>query len=547
MRNMENLRRSMNKYFAIALMLVATVMLQAQEPPKNWFNLDPVYDKVNGVSTEKTYAELLVGKASRKVIVAVIDSGIDIEHEDLRDVVWINEDEIPNNGIDDDNNGYIDDIYGWNFIGGKDGRNVDKDTYEITREYKRLRVKYEGKTAEDFKKRERAEFEYWKEVEETFMKVSGEAKSQNMMLSNIDKQLRRFKQLFEAYLYTDELSYSLIQKVESPDQTIMFGKDMLTQLYTMIDTTMSLETMIELVQQDMDQIKQDAEYRYNLDFEPREIVGDNYAQLDEKGYGNNDVIGLETDNFHGTHVAGIIAAKRGNDIGIDGVADNVAIMALRAVPDGDERDKDVANAIRYAVDNGAQIINMSFGKAYSPNTEYVYDAIKYAEDKGVLLVHAAGNGAADNDTESNFPNDYIGRKKTMSNWIEVGASSWCSEGNYIGNFSNYGKKNVDLFAPGVKIYSLAPDDEYKDAQGTSMASPVTAGVAAMLMSYYPELDADQVKDILMKSVRSLNNLTVSQPGTGEDVFFQDLSVSGGIINAYEAVILAESMTMKKRK
>ena len=537
----------MNKYFAIALMLVATLALQAQEPPKNWFNLDPVNDKVNGVSTEKTYTELLAGKASRKVIVAVIDSGIDIEHEDLRDVVWVNEGEIPNNGIDDDNNGYIDDIYGWNFIGGKDGRNVDKDTYEITREYKRLRVKYEGKTAEDFKKRERAQFEYWKEVEETFMKVSGEAKSQNMMLGNIDRQLRRFKQLFEAYLYTDELSYSLIQKVESPDQTIMFGKDMLTQLYTMIDTTMSLETMIELVQQDMDRIKQDAEYRYNLDFEPREIVGDNYDQLDEKGYGNNDVIGIDTDNFHGTHVAGIIAAKRGNDIGIDGVADNVAIMALRAVPDGDERDKDVANAIRYAVDNGAQIINMSFGKAYSPDTEYVYDAIKYAQDKGVLLVHAAGNGAANNDTEANFPNDYVGRKKTLSNWIEVGASSWGSEGNYIGNFSNYGKKNVDLFAPGVKIYSLAPDDEYKDAQGTSMASPVTAGVAAMLMSYYPELDADQVKDILMKSVRSLNNLTVAQPGTGEDVLFQDLSVSGGIINAYEAVKLAESMTMKKRK
>ncbi len=542
---MENLKKLMNKGLIMGLMVMFTISLQAQEPPKNWFNLDPVTDQFNGVSTEKAYAELLAGKTSQKVIVAVIDSGIDIEHEDLRDVVWVNEDEIPNNGIDDDNNGYIDDIYGWNFIGGKDGKNVDKDTYEITREYKRLRTIYEGKTIDDFKKKERAGFEYWKEVEETFNRVSGEAKSQSMMLGNIDRQLRRFKKLFEAYMYTDEVTYEMVQQVQSTDQTILMGKDMLTQLYTMIDTTMSLETMIDLLSQDMEQISQDAEYRYNLDFEPREIVGDNYDQLDEVGYGNNDVIGIDTDNFHGTHVAGIIAAKRGNDIGIDGVADNVAIMAIRAVPDGDERDKDVANAIRYAVDNGAQVINMSFGKAYSPDTEYVYDAIKYANDKGVLLVHAAGNAAANNDEEANFPNDYIGRKKNMSNWIEVGASSWGSENNYIGNFSNYGKKNVDLFAPGVKIYSLAPEDEYKDAQGTSMASPVTAGVAALLLSYYPELSADQVKDILMKSVRSLNNLTVSQPGTGEDVLFQELSVSGGIVNAYEAIKLAESMTMKK--
>lgn len=546
MRKTENLKNYMNKLKLVLALLVIAVSVQAQEPPKNWFNLDPVNDKVNGVSTEKAYEEILAGKNSNRVVVAVIDSGIDIEHEDLRDVVWINEDEIPDNGIDDDNNGYIDDVYGWNFIGGKDGQNVDKDTYEITREYKRLRPLYEGKTADDFKKRERAGFEYWLAIKETFERVSGEANSQNVMLGNIDRQLRRFNKMFEAYLYTDEVTFQDISEVQSSDEVVLMGKGMLTQIFTMIDTTMTLNTMIDLLAQDIEQIGQDAEYRYNLDFEPREIVGDNPDQLDEVGYGNNDVIGLNTDNFHGTHVAGIIAAKRGNEIGIDGVADDVAIMALRAVPDGDERDKDVANAIRYAVDNGAQVINMSFGKAYSPNTEYVYEAIEYANDKGVLLIHAAGNGAANNDTESNFPNDYIGRKKTMSNWIEVGASSWGSENNYIGNFSNYGKKNVDLFAPGVAIYSLSPGDEYVDAQGTSMASPVTAGVAAMLLSYYPDLSADQVKDILMKSVRSLNNLTVSQPGTGEEVMFKDLSVSGGIINAYEAVKLAESMTIKSK-
>lgn len=544
---MENFNTTMNRIRIVFALLLCSVVLHAQAPPQNWFNLDPVADKVNGVSTEKAYQELLSGRTSQKIIVAVIDSGIDIEHEDLRDVVWVNEDEIPDNGIDDDNNGYVDDVYGWNFIGGKDGQNVDKDTYEITREYKRLRKIYEGKTADDFKKRERAGFDYWLEVKETFERVSGEAQSQNMMLGNIDRQLRRYKKFFEAYLYTDEVTFQDIQKVQSTDEVVMMGKGMLTQLYTMIDTTMSLEVMIDLLSQDMEQIAQDAEFRYNLDFEPRKVVGDNPDQLDEVGYGNNDVIGQGTDNFHGTHVAGIIAAKRGNNIGIDGVADNVQIMAIRAVPDGDERDKDVANAIRYAVDNGARVINMSFGKAYSPHTDYVYEAIEYAEKKGVLLVHAAGNSAEDIDEASNFPNDYIGRKADMANWIEVGASSWGSEGNYVGNFSNYGKNNVDLFAPGVKIYSLAPGDEYKDAQGTSMASPVTAGVAALLLSYYPDLSADQVKDILMKSVRSLNDLTVSRPGTGEDVRFKELSVSGGIVNAYEAIKMAESMTMKGKK
>lgn len=537
----------MNKLFVTTALLLLCVLAQAQNPPQNWFNLDPVNDKVNGVSTEKAYGEILKGKTSQKVIVAVIDSGIDIEHEDLRDVLWINEGEIPDNGIDDDGNGYIDDVYGWNFLGAKDGQNVGKETYEITREYKRLRVIYEGKTADDFKKKEQKGFAYWLEVKETFEQVANEANGQNMMLKNIQSQLNRFNKLFEAYLYTEEVTYDLIQKIDSSDPTILFGKDILTQIYAMTDSTMVLTELIALLDKDIEQISEDAEYRYNLDFNPREIIGDDYDNLSQVGYGNNDVIGKGTDNFHGTHVAGIIAAKRGNDLGIDGVADNVAIMALRAVPDGDEYDKDVANAIRYAVDNGARIINMSFGKAYSPNTAYVYEAIKYAEKKGVLLVHAAGNSAADNDEQPNFPNDYIGRKKTMPNWIEVGASSWGGEGNYIGNFSNYGKKNVDLFAPGVKIYSLAPGDAYEDAQGTSMASPVAAGVAALVMSYYPDFSADQVKDILMKSVRSLNNLKVSQPGSGEEVLFKELSVSGGIINAYEALKLAESMSMKKKR
>ncbi|OEK07266.1 hypothetical protein BFP71_05005 [Roseivirga misakiensis] len=520
---------------------------EAEKPPKNWFNLDPVENKINGVSTNKAY-EYLSGKTSKTVIVAVIDSGIDILHEDLKDVIWVNEDEIPDNGIDDDNNGYVDDIYGWNFIGGKDGTNVDKDSYELTREYKRLSEKYEGKTADDFKKKERAGFEYWQSVKEQFESLREKTIGQLPLLENIDKQLKRFNQLFQAYFETEHVDYTMIDKLSSTDQVILQGQAVLRSIYTVTDKGLTLDSLVYFLGEDLKQMKKQAEFDYNLNFDPRSIVGDDPNRLDDIGYGNNDVIGQNTNNFHGTHVAGIIAAKRGNGIGIDGVANNVRIMALRAVPDGDERDKDVANAIRYAVDNGAQVVNMSFGKGFSPNLDYVYEAIAYAESKGVLLVHAAGNSAANNDESENYPNDYIGRKKNLSNWIEVGASSWGgTEDNYIGSFSNYGKKNVDVFAPGVAINSLAPGDEYEDANGTSMASPVTAGVAALLLSYFPDLEASQLKDIIMKSVRSVNGLKVYQPGTGEEVKFSSLSASGGIINAAEAVKLAESMTLKKKK
>ncbi|MBO3699780.1 S8 family peptidase [Roseivirga sp. E12] len=538
--------RNMKKVFSLALLCLAmSLSAQNATPPKNWFNLDPVENRVNGVSTEKAY-EYLKGKESKTVIVAVIDSGIDILHEDLKDVVWINEGEIPDNGIDDDNNGYVDDVYGWNFIGGKDGTNVDKDSYALAREYKRLQPIYEGKTKDDFKKKELEGFEYWEEVKTEFEKGANESAGQMQLLQSIDTQLRRFNKLFQAYFMIDTITYDIVQKVNSTDQTVLQGKAILSSVYEATDKALPLDSLIYFLGLDLEQVTSQSG-AYDLDFDPRGIVGDDPNQLGEVGYGNNDVIGIGTKNFHGTHVSGIIAAKRGNGIGIDGVANNVKIMALRAVPDGDERDKDVANAIRYAVDNGAQVINMSFGKSYSAHLDYVYEAIEYAESKGVLLVHAAGNSSKNIDEANNFPNDYIGKRKNMSNWIEVGASDSGLDENYVGVFSNYGKKNVDVFAPGVAIYSLAPDNDYQDAQGTSMASPVTAGVAAMLLSYFPDLKAEQVKDILIRSSRSLDGLRVPTPGSGEEVKFSDLSVSGGIINAAEAVKLAESMTLKKKR
>ena len=518
-----------------------------EAPPKDWFHLDPVENQVNGISTAKTYRELLKGKTSKTVVVAVIDSGVDIDHEDLKDVIWVNEDEIPGNGIDDDGNGFVDDIHGWNFIGGKEG-NVDKDTYELTREYKRLREKYEGKKASDIPKKEREEFEYWESVKTDFEATYNRSNNQYQLFQRIEKDVRRYDQLFRAYLDVEEVTIDQIKSIQSNDAIIDLGRAMMVNLYEQIDGEPTLGEVVSELEMAVEEFGKDALYSYNPDFDPRNVIGDDYGNLSEKGYGNNDVKGEGSDYFHGTHVAGIIAAKRGNGLGIDGVADNVKIMAVRAVPDGDERDKDVANAIRYAVDNGAQIINMSFGKGYSPDKDYVYEAIEYAASKGVLLIHAAGNSAQDNDIENNFPNDKFGKKKDWPHWLEVGASSWGAADNFVGSFSNYGKKSVDVFAPGVAIYSTAPDEEYQDADGTSMASPVTAGVAAMLLSYFPDLSATELKDIIMKSSRQLDGLKVLKPGTlDEMVALEKLSVSGGIVNAYEAVKLAESMQIKSGK
>ncbi|MEL6926198.1 MAG: S8 family serine peptidase, partial [Bacteroidota bacterium] len=334
------------------------------------------------------------------------------------------------------------------------------------------------------------------------------------------------------------------------DRNLMIGREILMQALAeqpIGDIGEFQDEVNKQIEAETDYYAKQSTY-YDPDFDSREIVGDNYADAYEKGYGNNDVRG--PDSQHGTHVAGIIAAVRNNDIGIDGVADNVRIMSIRAVPDGDERDKDVANAIIYAVDNGASVINMSFGKGYSWDKEAVDKAVKYAQKKDVLLVHAAGNSAQDNDTSNNFPNDNYKKRglfkpKRAKNWLEVGALSWKGGEDAVATFSNYGQGNVDVFAPGVDIYSTTPDQGYEFLSGTSMASPATAGVAAILRSYYPSLSAVQVKEILMTSTTKINR-KVKKPGSGEKVNFSDLSQTGGVINAYEAVKLAAQTKGKKK-
>lgn len=503
----------------------------SQEASQNWMLQDYTQDKVYGMSVEKAYP-LLKGRTPKKVIVAVIDSGVDVDHEDLKDVIWTNTDEIPNNGIDDDKNGYADDVHGWNFIGGKDGRNVNHDTYEITRLYVAYGKKYAGSNGGMLKGAEKKEFEEYQkiktEIETKIAEYKAEKENFDALVEQMQQSLKDVKKRFNM----SELNSTNIQEINVDEKDSMATSLMMLKLMFMFAGDDEKEMMNSL-QEGADYYNNALMYGYNTEFNPRDIVGDNYADSYERSYGNNDLKG--PDPSHGTHVAGIIAGKRGNGIGLDGIADNVEIMVVRVVPDGDERDKDVANGIRYAVDNGARIINMSFGKSYAYDKTAVDEAVKYGEKKGVLFIHAAGNDSKNLDSARNFPTRKYLKGGAAKNWLEIGAMGWQEAPGSVGSFSNYGKKTVDIFAPGVDIYSTVPGNEYRFENGTSMAAPSTSGVAAVLMSYFPDLKASQIKAILMKTAARYPGLMVSKPGSEELVDFKELSISGGEVNLYNAV------------
>ncbi|MBS1542711.1 MAG: S8 family serine peptidase, partial [Bacteroidetes bacterium] len=386
---------------------IAFAQAPASTPPPDWYMQDPENDHYQGISVERAYQTLLKDRPSRTIIVAVIDSGVDIDHEDLKNSIWTNEDEIPGNGIDDDKNGYIDDVHGWNFIGGKEG-NVNEDTYELTREYVRLKSKFKDTPEGKVEKKQKKDYELYKTIRDKYEKRKAKevaqfeaVKKQYTMYQAMEVNLKESLDTLKTVLKKDKITSEDLAGLQTNDPDLLFAKGLVTRLMKTTgqsdpDSLMNeLDATVQYFKKGYDYYAVIVEYGYNENFDSRKIVGDDPANLKERHYGNNDVAGPDSD--HGTHVAGIIAADRKNEIGIKGIADNVKIMSVRTVPNGDERDKDVANAIRYAVDNGAHIINMSFGKSWSPQKEVVDEAVTYAEKKGVLLVHAAGNDNQDID------------------------------------------------------------------------------------------------------------------------------------------------------
>lgn len=557
--------------------------------PPNWYNLDLVQDGYFGISTEKAYHDLLKDKNPKSVIiVAVIDGGVEIAHEDLKGVIWTNSKEIPGNGIDDDGNGYVDDVHGWNFIGSKKG-NLAYDNLELVRIIRKYRTRYQSTIKSTvLDSLEKEEYALYNKATNEFGRKYDDADQNFRVLSAIKKVL-------DSVAIQNKKAVPTLQDIENykPDN------EMEEQVKKIIRSGSKDSGGYDKFYKDIkDSYRQyDIMLRYNLNpayDQRKELVGDNYENSHQKNYGNSDVMGPNAE--HGTHVAGIIAANRNNGLGINGIASSVHIMPIRVVPEGDERDKDVANGIRYAVDNGAKIINMSFGKGFKWDKQIVDEAVKYAESKKVLIVHAAGNDNQDIDQEDNYPNKYYdgpeaiayrkkhpvvkpdvpllmsrsnpqmqnpyGSSRTKivkkavdldkfklphaNNWIEVGASAYKNDGDLKASFSNYGKYNVDVFAPGFMIKSTVPTSKYEEFDGTSMAAPVVSGLAAVVWSYYPDLKATDLRDIIVRSVVKVTQKVKTKNEKGENikVYFSDLCTSAGVVNLYQALKLAEGYSRK---
>lgn len=579
----------------LGLFFALTLNVNAQDKnvvlPANWFNLDLTQSGYFGISTDKAYSELLKDKTPKqKVIVAVIDGGTDIRHEDLKDVLWTNTKEIPDNGIDDDGNGYIDDVHGWNFLGSKNST-LAYDNLELVRIMRKYEIKYRSvinSTVLD--STEKKEFAIYQNARSDFGKKYDEASSAFPIYILIKKVMDSV-----AYINKKDIpSLENIERYKADDETEDYVKKIIRKG---AKDEGGIDKFYTTIKKGHHELEVMLKYNLNIKYDERfTLIGDNYSDSNQRDYGNSDVAGPSAD--HGTHVSGIIGASRNNGVGIMGVANDVRIMTIRVVPEGDERDKDVANGIRYAVDNGAKVINMSFGKGYKWDKKAVDEAVKYAESKDVLLVHAAGNDNSDNDRVENYPNKYfdspeaeayfkskkplvaqkitdlIAQQGTQNrnmgvrpdpfakplpvdsmkfklphakNWIEVGASAYKDDEELKASFSNYGKFNVDVFAPGFKINSTVPNSKYEEFDGTSMASPVVSGLAALILTYYPELKPSELRDIIIKSVTKVNHKVKYKNEKGENVRvpFSEICLSGGIVNAYNALKMAETYKLAK--
>lgn len=485
-------------------------LTEAEE--QNWSHYDLKKDTIPGVSLDLAYKTIVKPK-SKTVIVAVIDSGIDITHEDLRDNIWINKDEIPNNGIDDDNNGYVDDINGWNFLGEANNEQLEYVRLLASKDTTHPRYR----EAEELHRKERVKYIGFKQ-----------------QYNSILEQVNSSEKAVLDYLKKDTFSKDDIYEITTEDPVLKQHLSIIKQSYGFgYDSITELKEDLE---RDLKSFNERLDYNLNIDYDGRSIVNDDPNDLTDKDYGNNNVMPKEG-RSHGTHVTGIIAAKRNNGVGINGAADNVRIMAIRNTPNGDEYDKDVALAIHYAVDNGAKVINMSFGKGFSDHSDWVRDAIAYAGKNDVLIVAAAGNDGSNTDEVENYPDDQIGTGPEISDtFLKVGATTYNYDSDLVAGFSNYGKSSVDVFAPGEQIYSCYPKNKYEFAQGTSMAAPLVAGIAALIFSQYPTLSAKDVKNIIMESGFPITKKMSLEDGSV--VEFKNLSKSGKLVNAYNALIMA---------
>ncbi|GAA4275989.1 S8 family peptidase [Aquimarina mytili] len=529
-------------YDSISVVLAKNEKLSDKEF-EGWQYKDIFEDTVPGISLEKAYREFLKDKKGDSIIVAVIDTEIDIAHEDLKEQIWVNTNEIAENGIDDDHNGYIDDINGWNFIGNVNGENIIHSNYEFIRLIRKFKVLFHNKTVDRITSNQIKDFETYQKA----LKLLGETKKSKLQqLENVKGFINKYnkaQQILKAHLAVDSITKEQLLALHSTDTII---KKHQKTLISYINRGFTENTLLGYLEQTQESIDKSLDF----DYQEREIIGDDPNDINDIHYGNNNVSGNLDKLYHGTLMAGIIAAKRGNKLGNEGILNEVKIMPLCISANGDEFDKDIALAIRYAVDNGAKIINMSSGKQFSMNRQWVNDAIKYAAKKDVLFITSAGNSGLNlDDKEHNYyPNDINTDGSEISdNFMMIGASSYTLNKRLIYYKTNHGKNNVDLFAPGYKVYTTLPNNKYRYSRGTSAATPIVSGIAALIRSHYPDLSASQVKEILMKSGISYNIDVeiILDDDTKKMVPFSSLSKSGKVVNAYNALLLAEKMSKTK--
>ncbi|AXG69090.1 cell wall-associated protease [Kordia sp. SMS9] len=508
---------------------------------QSWYFKDIKKDTVIGASIDRAHIELLKNKKGDTVIVALLDNRIDRWHEDIEKFIWKNENEIPNNKIDDDNNGYVDDIHGWNFLGNTKGENVDRATFEATRIVRKYKKKFQSKELADIPNSLKKEFVLYKKAEKIYEDFINLAKERIASLELLDKRKKEvYKYLSE--IYNDSLlSDKNIAKLSSKDSVINLK-------ITNYRYYLKYSDWIFKTRKELDKY---LNIYLSLNYEERSVIGDDIDDIEDTHYGNGNINASKSSTHnHAIKVAGILGANRENNIGVKGISNALKIMPICVSPTGDEQDKDITLGIKYAVDNGAKIIIMTFTKPLVQHEDWLVDAFKYAANNDILVVLSAGNSSTNSDVEKTFPNDYfLDKKEYVTNVIVVGGITNSLNEKLVADFSNYGKKSVDIFAPSEKIYTTKRNNSYGYESGTSVSAPIVAGIATLIRSYYPNLTATEVKQIIMESGVSLD-IMVNRPSTSEEkelVPFSSLSKSGKIVNAYNALLMAEEVSKKKKR
>lgn len=538
---------------------------QKKQSDLDWYNCSFEQDGVYGCEVNKAYEFLKGKKLKKRPLVALIGTGMDVEHEDLKESIWLNKKEKAD-GKDNDKNGWIDDRNGWNFLGGKDGQVMESLMQEGDREFLRLKDKYadyftgngeffkviDGKKTKVPAPENLSEYSYYKNevVPESRLAATYGGWKIGYIVQEYAEMFK--KELDKKYPEHEKHTFQEFQTCYDPKAPQDSLRDVAFTLIAMGFQVYKTEDLDVVYDRFVKTIVSHGKETYEktlaqMGNDGREdIVGDNYLDINDSKYGNNVL--LTSEAATGTMQAGIVGGKRGNGLGGDGIVDQAEIMCLRvSAGKGEPYLKDMALAIRYAVDHGADVIVLPQQNTLYPENQkaWMSEALRYAEDKGVLVIVPVWELSRDLAKQTFFPNRWMDGSKELTNLMVIASSD--KNGNPSMN-SNYGAKELDLFAPGINVYSAYMGDTYKMGTGVGLAAASVAGVAALIKGYYPNLTGTQIRNLLIENVTSRKGAEVEKGiivdgKQAQDLFlFEDLCLSGGILNAYQAIMAADKLS-----